>query len=166
MAPRATEVGMPKMDNRARAEAAGQRVEAAGQRVEAIRQRLRSRGMRWTVAKGAVIEALIDQHDHLSAVQIHAAVAERFPQVDRSTVHRVLIALADEGVVHVLGQSGDARYGLADRAHHHAVCVGCGAVAEIPSDAVGQLLDKATGATGYRFDEESLTLNGRCPRCR
>jgi Fur family transcriptional regulator, ferric uptake regulator len=134
-------------------------------RVDAIRDRIRASGLRWTVAKGAVVETLVGQPDHLSAAEIHEAVAARFPQIDRSTVHRVLLALADEHVVHVLGRSGDTRYGLADRPHNHAVCVGCGHVAEIPAEVTRRLIDRAGQSTGYRFADDCLTLAGRCGDC-
>jgi Fe2+ or Zn2+ uptake regulation protein len=135
-------------------------------RLDAIRDRVRAQGRRWTVAKGAIIETLLVHQGHLSAQQIHEAVAARFPQIDRSTVHRVLLALAAEHLVHVLGQHGTARYGLADRPHHHAVCAGCGDVAEIQADLVYRLVDEAGAAVGYRFDHDSLTLTGHCARCR
>ena len=134
-------------------------------RLDAIRDRLRSGGRRWTVAKGAVIEALLAEGGHLSAQQIHQSVAARYPQIDRSTVHRVVLVLADEHVVHALGQHGEARYGLADRPHHHVLCAGCGDVAEVPGDVVEPLLAAANAATGYRFDGHGLTLTGRCTRC-
>jgi Fur family transcriptional regulator, ferric uptake regulator len=135
------------------------------ERVDAIRDRVRASGMRWTVAKGAVVDALVGRHDHLSTQEIHAAVAERFPQVDRSTVHRVLLALAEEHVVHVLGQSGETRYGLADQPHHHAVCAGCGRVAEIPGDLPRRLIEQASKTTGFQFTHDSVTLTGRCGDC-
>ncbi|WP_432838149.1 Fur family transcriptional regulator [Dactylosporangium sp. CA-092794] len=135
------------------------------QRVDRIRDQVRAGGRRWTVAKGAIVDVLLDRDGHLSTQEIHEAVAARYPQVDRSTIHRVLLALADEGLVHVLGQHGEARYGLADRPHHHAVCAGCGRVAEIPAEVMRRLIDTAGDAVGYRFDAGSLTLTGRCGRC-
>jgi Fe2+ or Zn2+ uptake regulation protein len=54
----------------------------------------------------------------------------------------------------VLGRHGDARYGPADRPHHHAVRVVCGRVAEIPEDVMCRLVDAA-----------GLTLTGRCQDC-
>ncbi|MFC7535120.1 Fur family transcriptional regulator [Actinoplanes sp. GCM10030250] len=135
-------------------------------RLDAVREHVRSHGRRWTVAKGAIVEALISTDCHLSVQQVHDRVTTRFPQIDRSTVHRVLLTLAEEHVVHVLGKQGEARYGMADQPHHHAVCARCGQEAEIPSTAVAPALTAAAAATGFSFDTGSITLTGLCETCR
>jgi Fe2+ or Zn2+ uptake regulation protein len=97
--------------------------------------------------------------------QIHDEVARRFPQIDRSTVHRVLLTLTDERVIHALEQRGGARYGLSDQPHHHAVCTGCGREEQIPAAVVDRLLAKAGAEVGFRFDHDSITLTGTCATC-
>ena len=134
-------------------------------RLEAIRDRLRAGGKRWTIAKGAVVESLLSHGGHMPALQVHDAVAARFPQVDRSTVQRVLLALEAERVVHVLGKHGEPRYGLADRPHHHAVCAVCGKVTELPTDLIQRFINEISVEVGFRFDRDSITLTGRCRRC-
>ena len=134
-------------------------------RMDAIRDQIRAGGRRWTIAKGAIVEALLAGEGHLSAQQIHEDMSKRYPQIDPSTVYRALLTLADEGVVHTLDQPGEARYGLADEPHHHAICGGCGLEAEIPAASVARLLTAAGASTGFRFDRDSITLTGRCPSC-
>ncbi|GAA0546179.1 transcriptional repressor [Paractinoplanes ferrugineus] len=134
-------------------------------RLSAVRDQVRAAGRRWTVAKGAVVEALLATDEHLSVQQAHDQVSARFPQIDRSTVHRILLALADEHVVHILGRQGEARYGMADLPHHHAICSHCGNEAEIPAAAIAPALASATAATGFTFDSSSVTLTGLCEKC-
>ncbi|MFI5496293.1 Fur family transcriptional regulator [Actinoplanes sp. NPDC051859] len=134
-------------------------------RLNAVREHVRARGRRWTVAKSAVVEVLIGAAGHLSAQQVYDTVSSRFPQIDRSTVHRVLLTLADEHVVHILGRQGEARYGMADEAHHHAVCARCGIEVEIPAALISPALAAAATATGFRFDSASITLAGICQNC-
>ncbi|XVV13975.1 Fur family transcriptional regulator [Actinoplanes sp. CA-131856] len=134
-------------------------------RLDAVREHVRAQGQRWTVAKAAVVEVLLGTDGHLSALQVHERIVERLPQIDRSTVHRILLGLADEHVVHVLGRQGEARYGMADHPHHHVVCADCGREAEIPSAAITPALAAASEATGFSFDASSITLTGRCANC-
>ncbi|MEU4160478.1 transcriptional repressor [Actinoplanes sp. NPDC026670] len=136
------------------------------ERLAAVRERVRAGGRRWTIAKGAIVEALIGHGGHLSVQEVHDEITTRFPQIDRSTVHRVLLTLADEHVVHVLGRQGEARYGMADQPHHHAVCARCGHEAEIPASAVAPALAAAAEATGFAFDSVGITLTGICGDCR
>ncbi|MBM2621861.1 transcriptional repressor [Actinoplanes sp. LDG1-06] len=134
-------------------------------RMDAVRDLVRANGRRWTVAKGAVVEALLGTDEHLSVQQVHEQIGARFPQIDRSTVHRVLLGLAEEDVVHVLGRQGEARYGMADRPHHHAVCARCGREAEIPAKVIAPALKSAAAATGFTFTAGSITLTGLCESC-
>lgn len=135
-------------------------------RMDAIREQIRSGGRRWTIAKSAIVEALLAGSSHLSAQQIHEEMCKHYPHIDPSTVYRVLLTLADEGVVHTLDQPGEARYGLADEPHHHAICSNCGLEAEIPAAAVARVLAAAGTSTGFQFGRDSITLTGRCPKCR
>jgi len=134
-------------------------------RVDAIRDQIRAAGRRWTIAKGAIVEALLAGPGHLSPQRIHEIIVKQYPQIDPSTVYRALLTLADEGVVHTLDQPGEARYGLADEPHHHAICGGCGRQAEIPATAVARLLTAAGAVTGFQFNRDSVTLTGRCEDC-
>lgn len=134
-------------------------------RLTAIRDHVRARGRRWTIAKDVVVETLLADGRHLSVQQIHDEVGRKFPQIDRSTVHRVLLTLAEDRVVHTLDQRGESRYGLSDRPHHHAVCTQCGREAQIPAAVVDRLLATAGTEIGFRFGHESITLMGKCVRC-
>lgn len=134
-------------------------------RLAEIRARVRADGRRWTVAKCAIVEALLAGSGHLSPREIHATVLIRHPQIDQSTVYRALQTLAEARVVHALDRRGEARYGLTDRPHHHAVCAGCGRDAEIPAATAHGLLAEAESTTGFRFGAESLTLLGHCAAC-
>lgn len=136
-----------------------------GDRLAAIRARVRADGRRWTVAKSAIVEALLIGPGHLSAREIHCAVLARCPQIDQSTIYRALQTLASSQVVHALDRRGEARYGLTDRPHHHAVCSGCGRDAEIPAATAHELLTRAESTTGFRFGADSLTLLGYCTAC-
>lgn len=134
-------------------------------RLDTIRHRVRASGRRWTLAKGAIVETLIDVPSHLSVQQIHQQISHRYPGIDPSTIYRALTTLTEDHIVHTLDQPGEARYGLADHPHHHARCLRCGRQAEIPAVAVQHLLDAARDQTGFHFAGHSLTLTGLCQPC-
>lgn len=131
----------------------------AGQAME----RLHATGRRRTTARRLVLQALAEADGHLSAADVHIRLADSSP-LSLSTVHRTLATLADHGLVHALGQPGEARYGLADRPHHHGVCDGCGRTVEIPATALADLLPRLEEATGFVLTP-GLTLTGHCPDC-
>ncbi|WP_433294295.1 Fur family transcriptional regulator [Actinoplanes sp. CA-030573] len=138
----------------------------ADARLNAIRDHVRAGGRRWTFAKNAIVGTLMDAERHLSPRRIYETLLPAHPQLDHSTVYRALQVLVDEGVVHSLDRRGEARYGLADRPHHHVVCGDCGRVAEVAAaDGVQELLTMVGSRTGFSFAGQSLTLTGRCARC-
>jgi Fe2+ or Zn2+ uptake regulation protein len=74
--------------------------------------------------------------------------------------------LVDKGVAHVLPYPGEARYGLADSPHHHAVCHACGAVVEIPARALSRVVAAAERSSSFQLADSGQALFGRCPDCR
>ena len=93
---------------------------------------LRSRGLRVTRPRVAVLEVL-DEGGHLEVEQITSRVRERLDAVSTQAVYDVLGALARAGLARRIEPAGSpARYERrAGDNHHHVVCRGCGAVADV-----------------------------------
>ncbi|MEU4032561.1 Fur family transcriptional regulator [Streptomyces collinus] len=128
------------------------------------REQLRVRGARCTKARLSVLQVLAENGGHLGALQIHRRISDGGGHLDVSTVYRTLERLAELGLVHHLAGTAQATYGLAVHPHHHAVCTGCGVVAQIPVPAVAEVLQAAASAMAFR--PESLVLSGLCPDCQ
>ncbi len=127
---------------------------------------LRASGVRVTDARRAVVTALVDADDHLTADDLAARVAGAEPDVHRSTVYRSLDALEKIGVVtHVHLGHGRAVYHLTERLHHHAVCEDCGAVVELPNDVLDDVQARLRRETGFEVDPHHFALVGRCRQC-
>src|SRR5262245_60574090 len=102
--------------------------------------RVRRAGGRMTASRRAVVEALLAGGHHVTADEIVARVSQDHPEVHRSTVYRTLERLETIGVItHVHLGHGPSTFHLADPPHHHAVCASCGAVVEVPWDALDDL---------------------------
>ncbi len=130
---------------------------------------LRSRGRRVTPQRRLIWAALTAVPDaHLSVEQIVARVREDLPGVNSSTVYRSLDVLVSEGLVlrTELGSDRTFYEPAYDHRHHHVVCRGCGAVAHVHDDLLGDLPARVGAASGYALGNEEVTLFGRCPSCR
>ena len=127
---------------------------------------LRSAGLRVTAPRVAVLEHL-EGHPHADADAIGTAVRERLGAVSTQAVYDVLRALTKAGLVERIEPEGSpGRYELA-RAdnHHHVVCRGCGAVADVPC-AVGHApCLTASADQGFVIDQAQVTYWGTCPDC-
>jgi Fe2+ or Zn2+ uptake regulation protein len=127
---------------------------------------LRERGLRVTAARLAVLDA-VDAHQHADADTVLRTARASLGSVSVQAVYDVLHTLTDNGLLRRIEPAGHpARYErrLGDN-HHHVVCRGCGAVADVDC-AVGHapcLLPVDT--SGFRIDTAEVTFWGLCPDC-
>jgi Fur family ferric uptake transcriptional regulator len=135
-------------------------------RLERALSLLRARRGRVTTARRAVLAALLDRGDHVTADELADDVRARHPEVHLSTVYRSLDAFERLGVVtHVHLGHGRATYHLVDELHHHAVCEGCGAVVELPDDLLGAVAERVHREFGFEVEAHHFALSGRCASC-
>jgi Fur family ferric uptake transcriptional regulator len=128
---------------------------------------LRSRKLKITPARIAIIEILSAKKSHLSAEEIANRIIEIMPSVHLSTVYRTLDVLEQQGIIeHVHLGHGSAVYHLAFENHRHLLCSLCGLVIEIPHE----LLDDAAKAIeekyGFQLEAKHFSLVGICKSCR
>jgi Fe2+ or Zn2+ uptake regulation protein len=135
-------------------------------RLEDILGRLRERGGRVTMPRRAIITALLQADDHVTADALVDAVRTAQPEIHLSTVYRTLETLTELGVInHVHLGHGAAVYHLADDSHHHLVCDECGAIIELPANAFDPLVRRVERDYGFRLDAHHFALGGHCRNC-
>jgi len=138
---------------------------AAGDRAQVALDRLVGTGGRRTVARISVLEVMARSDGHLSVQEIHERITNH-PSLSLSTVHRIVERLCSAGLVHVLPTPGEARYGLADQAHGHAMCSSCGRVQELPVRTVDAIMRVVHRETGFAVAPSGVGLQGLCPDCQ
>lgn len=128
---------------------------------------LRAHGLRITRPRITVLE-ILDAGGHFDVDEIARLCRERLDTVSTQAVYDVLGALSRAGLARRIEPAGspalyEARIG--DN-HHHIVCRGCGAIADVDC-AVGSApcLDPSTTA-GFTVDEAEVTYWGLCPTCQ
>ncbi len=121
-----------------------------------------------TVQKGIVLEVFRSMHNHPSAGMVYEAVHEKYPEISKATVYRLLAEWAEEGVIDKLCFSQtDVRYDTRQDEHYHVVCRGCGAVADV--DIPVRRAIEQTDAKIYEdflVEDFNVEFRGLCPVCR
>lgn len=128
---------------------------------------IRDHGHRVTNGKRAVAAVLEASSEHLSVEAIVQAVREIEPDINQSTVYRILEEFEELGlVVHSHLGANAAVYHLAGPVHAHLVCDNCGTTQEISAtyfdEIAGDLLEKF----GFTLDRHHVALSGVCATCR
>jgi Fur family transcriptional regulator, stress-responsive regulator len=128
---------------------------------------LRAHGLRVTRPRLAVLDVLAEG-GHLDVDEITRRVRTRLDSVSTQAVYDVLGALSRVGLARRLEPAGsparfEARTG--DN-HHHVVCRGCGAIADVDCVVNAAPCLEPEPANGYVIDEAEVTFWGICPSCQ
>ena len=134
---------------------------------EAARALLRSAGLRVTAPRLAVLGA-VDQMPHSDADALFGAVRGALPGTSLQAVYGVLGALASAGLVRRIEPAGSSALyerRIADN-HHHIVCTGCDAIADV--DCVYGMAPclVPSGTHGFAVQSAEVTFWGLCPACQ
>ena len=129
-------------------------------------QLLRDAQLRVTRPRLAVLEA-VGRQPHLDTESVIAAVREDVGMVSHQAVYDVLRALTDAGLLRRIQPTGSvARYEarVGDN-HHHVVCRGCGAIADVDCATGAAPCLTASDDHGFSIDEAEVVYWGTCPAC-
>jgi Fe2+ or Zn2+ uptake regulation protein len=128
---------------------------------------LRAAGMRVTAPRVAVLSEL-RAGQHLTADQAALGVRDRVGPISTQAVYDVLGALTRAGLLRRIEPAGSAtRYEtrVGDN-HHHVVCRGCGAIADVDCIVGEPPCLSPPDAGGFVVDEAEITFWGMCPACQ
>ncbi|BBZ40909.1 hypothetical protein MCNS_39720 [Mycobacterium conspicuum] len=131
-----------------------------------LAQRLRSADLRVTRPRIGILGA-VHANPHADTESIFGIVRAALPEVSRQTVYDVLHALTEAGLVRRFQPSGSAaRYEtrVGDN-HHHFVCRGCGAIADVDCTCDETPCLLPSEECGFLLDETEVIYWGFCQAC-
>jgi len=130
--------------------------------------KLRELGYRLTPQRAMTLAVIEGTSDHISAEEIYAQVAARYPRVNISTIYRTLELLKRLDLIYEvdLGE-GRIRYHPEERGHHHhLVCRKCGAVIDVGESVLFPLQAVLLQAFGFSAELRHMAISGLCEKCR
>ena len=121
-----------------------------------------------TLQKGIVFDIFREMHNHPSAGMVYEAVHEKYPEISKATVYRLLAEAAEEGdLLRLKLADADDRYDVTLGRHYHIVCRKCGAVADVRTKVDEQLVLKATeGFENFSVEDVHVEFKGLCEKCQ
>lgn len=150
-------------------ESAGPALEepARHERIALFGRLCREHGLRATIQRRVILEAVLDLANHPTADQVYEKVVDRLPGVSRTTVYRTLESLARLGVITKACHPGAvARYDRRTELHHHLICIQCDGITDISDARLDDLAIPDTSAYGFEVSGFRVQLRGLCRRCR
>ena len=131
-----------------------------------VLKHLREKGVRITETRKAVIDFIIQSHDHPSADMIYQALLPAFPNMSLATVYNNLKVLIDEGFVSELKVRNETTtyYDFMGHQHLNVICEKCGRIADMDLD-LPDVQQEAADQTGYQITKSQMVVYGICPDC-
>ena len=133
-------------------------------------KRLRRIDQRYTGGRRAIVDLLVDAGHPVSI----ADIADRLPDLPRSSAYRHLVDLQAAGVVRRVAANDEfARFELAEdltEHHHHFLCTNCGKVTDITPSAdfertISAQLETIADAQGFEPHGHRVDVLGLCASC-
>jgi len=151
---------------RERAVAASVRPVEAHRADEVLRSALEANGQRFTEQRAAVYRFLVGTDTHPTADEVFTAVRAEIPDISLATVYKSLETLVGCGLAAKLTYGdGSARYDGRTDPHHHARCLACGAVVDVPGKLDPASLEALGPVSGFSVAGYRLELLGYCAAC-
>jgi Fur family transcriptional regulator, ferric uptake regulator len=136
-----------------------------------VEDRLRGVDQRYTAGRRAIIGLLLSAGHPVSIGDI----AERLPDLPRSSAYRHLTDLEAAGIVRrVTANDEFTRFELAEdltEHHHHLLCITCGKVIDVTLPAgfeqdVTETIGQLAAAEGFQPQSHRIDVLGVCASCR
>ena len=110
-----------------------------------------------------ILAVVTELQRHLTAEQVFMEMKKEHPSIAIGTVYKHLNALAEEGLLHRITESGSPdRYDRTER-HDHLICSRCGKIADVRLPGMQERIQKALGQEILSYD---LRIRYICPACR
>lgn len=131
-----------------------------------------------TPPRHAVLDALTESGEHLTAEEVFKKASRRCPNIGLATVYRTLELLTELGMATKFDTGDDkARYELADGPkakghHHHLVCTSCRRIVDYKDfikeemELLRKTEEGLSKKYGFRIDSHVIQFHGLCPDCR
>jgi len=141
------------------------RTRAALERFEVF---LRSRELRLTEARAAIVEAALARRGHYPIDDLIGDLKQRGIRGSKATVYRTLPLLAEAGILQPAILAGDSRSyetTFGQEHHDHLLCARCGTVVEFGFEPFERLQKEVAASHGFRLESHHHELVGTCPGC-
>ncbi len=125
-------------------------------------------GPRRTRQRAAILEALADCRDFVSARELHALLGSAGVPIGLTTVYRALHGLERAELVDVVRDEAGGRYYRPRPAaghHHYLICRCCGLSVPVDSEDVERWAERLAADSGFTGVEHTLELAGVCAGC-
>lgn len=127
-----------------------------------FRELCQAHGCRCTPQRLEVYSYMKDNRSHPDVNRIWGKVSRSIPTITRESVFRILMELAEFGVINRMDKITDARFDGRVYDHGHLICERCGSVVDFDLPPVPLL---SLDMHGFTTRHTELRISGLCESC-
>ena len=133
-----------------------------------LREALEANGQRYTDQRAAVYRFLLGTDAHPTADDVFTSVRHEIPDISLATVYKSLETLVGCGLaIKLTYGDGSARYDGRTDPHHHARCLRCESVVDLPGHLdTSNLRSQLQPLDGFAVEGYRVELVGYCRACQ
>lgn len=136
-------------------------------RFDRARDLLRSKRIRMTPQRDAILKILVDSRAHPTAEAVFKQLQDQVEDISIATVYNNLRLFTDLGVIQELKYSNEpSHFDYVSVRHFHVVCQHCGKVIDVFYPDLAQIERLVTNLTGYETVGNNIEVYGICPDCQ
>lgn len=136
-------------------------------RFDRARDLLRSKRIRMTPQRDAILKILVDSRAHPTAEAVFKQLQDQVEDISIATVYNNLRLFTDLGVIQELKYSNEpSHFDYVSVRHFHVVCQRCGKVIDVFYPDLAQIERLVTNLTGYETVGNNIEAYGICPDCQ
>lgn len=115
----------------------------------------------------AIKDFLMQRTDHPTASTIYQELKKEYPNISLGTVYRNLNLMCSLGEIARISCGEDSdRFDGRSTPHYHHVCTECGAVHDIPMEALDGINQLVQNFTEHEIEEHWMYFYGLCNDCK
>lgn len=130
---------------------------------------LESKGFRLTAARTVIFDEVMQAHGHFAAEELIKQCKAHNRSVSRASIYRSLKEMLEAGVVRETAY-GDKHNHFEhiydEKPHHHARCIHCADLLEIPDLDEEKAYQKILDKEGFHVLGHEMAFYGICRKCK
>jgi len=131
---------------------------------------LKNSGLKQTKQREYILEALYENHHHLTPEEIYRLIQDRYPKIKIgiATVYRTLSLLEDANLISSLSVADQGkRYELLSHEHHdHLVCIECEKIMEFHDELIEHQQEVIAKKFNFKMTNHTMQIIGVCQECQ
>lgn len=130
-----------------------------------INKELSRKGLKVTIQRLAVYEALCSEKDHPTAEKLISRVNKKYPTISAGTVYKTLDTFVEHNIIKRVKTDSDImRYDNVLEKHHHLYCAESDKIEDYFNEELNQILSnyfEKKKISGFKLEDFKLQLSGK-----